>query len=246
MGLGFTVVGGSFECGGAEQYHVECLVLVQTSQVGSVTAAVSPSTTTGVRMEQTMFKLIQQYELVELAGLWYRPRAFGDRQADGKWDGWLVFFPAGGGRAIAPDRETTQATLDALAVWASSVTPVYLEGALARAIQIDRQPSIIDQLETAEYEALLDADQLEAAAQIDHAAAEAARIEAERLRRERLVTESALAVSEEVAANLDAEVHEAAARESRAAAADARHRSQKAKAAATRPKASKPRTSKKR
>ena len=118
-----------------------------------------------------MFKLIQQYELVGLDRVWYRPRAFGDRQADGAWDGWLVFFPVSGGRAIASDQETTQATLDALAVWASSVTPVYLEGALARALRIDQQPSIIDQLNAAEYEALLDADQLETAAQIDHAAA---------------------------------------------------------------------------
>ena len=138
--------------------------------------------------------------------VWYRPRAFGDRQADGTWDGWLVFFPVSGGRAIASDQETTQATLDALAVWASSVTPVYLEGALARALRIDQQPSIIDQLNAAEYEALLDADQLETAAQIDHAAADAARADAERLRRERLATESALAANEEAAANLDVEV----------------------------------------
>ena len=40
-----------------------------------------------------MFKLIQQYRLVGLDRVWYRPRAFGDRQADGTWDGWLVFFP---------------------------------------------------------------------------------------------------------------------------------------------------------
>jgi hypothetical protein len=198
-----------------------------------------------VGMERTMFKLIQQYELIEMGGLTYRPRAFGDQQPDGRWDGWLVFFPVSGGRAIASDRETTQATLNDVAVWASSVTPVYLEGALARAIRIDRQPSIIDQLETAEYEALLDADQLERAAQIDHAAADTARGEAERLRQERLATESAIAVSEEAAANLDADVHEAAARESRAVAAKAGQRRRQAEAAATRPSRSKRRTSKK-
>ena len=192
-----------------------------------------------------MFKLIQQYGLVGLDRVWYRPRAFGDRQADGRWDGWLVFFPVSGGRAIASDQETTQATLDALAVWASSVTPVYLEGALARALRIDQQPSIIDQLNAAEYEALLDADQLETAAQIDHAAADAARIEAGRLRGERLATESALAVSQEGVANLDADVHEAAARESRAVAAEAGQRRRQAQAAATRPSHPKRRTSKK-
>ena len=196
-------------------------------------------------MGQTMFKLIQQYELVELDRVWYRPRAFGDRQTNGRWDGWLVFFPVSGGRAIASDQETTQSTLDALAVWASSVTLVYLEGALARALRIDQQPSIIDQLNAAEYEALLDADQLETAAQIDHAAADAARIDAERLRRERLATESAIAVSEEAAANLDADVYEAAAQESRAVAAKAGQRRRQAEAAATRPSRSKRRTSKK-
>jgi hypothetical protein len=196
-------------------------------------------------MERKMFKLIQQYELLGSDRVWYRPRAFGDRQADGSWDGWLVFFPVSGGRAIASDRETTQATLDALAVWASSVTLVYLEGALARALRIDRQPSIVDQLNAAEYQALLDADQLETAAQIDHAAADAARGDAERLRRERLATESALAANEEAAANLDAEVHEAAARESRAIAAAAGRRSRQTEAPATRPSRSKRRTSKK-
>jgi hypothetical protein len=213
-----------------------------------MTTAISkprPSIINLLGMEQTMFKLIQQYELVELGGLWYRPRAFGDRQANGRWDGWIVFFPVSGGRAIASDRETTQANRDALSVWASSVTPVYLEGALTRALQIDRQPSIIDQLETAEYEALRDADQLETAAQIDQAAADAARIEAEQLRRERLATESALAVSEEAAANLDADVHEAAARESRAVAAEAGRRRRQAEAAATRPSHPKRSTSKK-
>ena len=192
-----------------------------------------------------MFKLIQAYQLIGMDGLLYRPRAFGDQQPDGRWDGWLVFFPVNGGRAIASDRETTQATLNDVAVWASSVAPVYLEGALARAIRIDRQPSIIDPLETAEYEALLDADQLEAAAQIDHAAADAARGDAERLRRERLATVSALAANEETAAHLDVEVHEAAARESRAVAAAAGRRSRQAEARPTRPSRPKGRISKK-
>ena len=80
-----------------------------------------------------MFKLIQQYELVGLDRVWYRPRAFGDRQADGTWDGWLVFFPIAGGPAIASDRETTQSTFAALTRWSTGLTPVYLEGALDRA-----------------------------------------------------------------------------------------------------------------
>ena len=62
-------------------------------------------------------------------------RAYGDPQPDGSWDDWLVFFPLGRGTAIAPPSpETTQHTLADLAVWAAGLTPVYLEGALDRAL----------------------------------------------------------------------------------------------------------------
>jgi hypothetical protein len=153
-----------------------------------------------------MFQRIRQYNLINASGRIYRPRAYADARADGTLDGWLVFFPVGGGQAIATERETTQATFEALTVWAAGLTPVYLEGALARAIQLDR-PSVIAQLEDAEYEALEDAERLETAAEIDRAtatveetAAAEARADAERIRRERLVIESALATTEEMAA----------------------------------------------
>jgi hypothetical protein len=153
-----------------------------------------------------MFQRIRQYNLINASGRVYRPRAYADARADGTLDGWLVFFPVGGGQAIATERETTQATFEALTVWAAGLTPVYLEGALARAIQLAHQPSVIAQLEDAEYEALEDAERLETAAEIDRAtatveetAAAEARADAERIRRERLVIESALATTEEMA-----------------------------------------------
>ena len=40
-----------------------------------------------------MFHRVQQYELIAMDGRWFRPRVYGDRQPDGSWDGWLVFFP---------------------------------------------------------------------------------------------------------------------------------------------------------
>lgn len=188
-----------------------------------------------------MFQRIQEYELIEMGPRWYRPRAYGDPQPDGTWDGWLVFFPIGGGSPVAPDRETMQSTFEALSLWASRLTRVYLEGALARAMRIARQPLFIPQLATAEYEALEDAERLEAAAEIEHitaradeAAAAEARADAERIRRERIARESALAATEEAAANLEAEVHENAARSARAVAADAGHRRRNAEAEATR------------
>ena len=186
-----------------------------------------------------MFTRISEYDLMGAEGRWYRPRAYGDPQPDGTWDGWLVFFPLGGGSPIASDRETIQSTFDALAVWASHLTRVYLEGAFARALRLARQPSFVSQLATAEYEALEDADRLATAADLeriaaraDQAASVSARAEAERIRRERLATESALAATEEAVANVDAEVHEEAARKARAVAADAGRRSRKAGAAA--------------
>ena len=190
-----------------------------------------------------MFHRIQQYPLIDAAGRWYRPRAYGHPRPDGVWEGWVVFFPVAGGRAIAaPGPETTQSTSADLAVWATGLTRVYLEGALARAVAVEEEPLLIGELEAGEYEALADAERLEtagavkrAAADIDDAAATAARADAERLRRERLAAEGALSAIEEAAATLDADVHEQEARNARTVAAEAAARRRSALAAATRP-----------
>jgi hypothetical protein len=187
-----------------------------------------------------MFHRIQQYGLIDAGGLWYRPRAYGDPRSDARWEGWLVFFPLASGIAIAPPGpETTQSTLAALTRWAAGLTPVYLEGALARALAGVQQPPLIGQLTAAEYEALEDAERLETAAAVertaadlDEAAAEAARADAERISRERLATEGALAATEEAAATIEADVHEQAARNARAIAADAARRRRSAQAEA--------------
>jgi hypothetical protein len=157
-----------------------------------------------------MFQRVSQYPLMEMDGQWYRPRAYGTRQPDGMWGGWLLFFPLAGGAAISSGRETTQSTFDALVSWASGLTEVYLEGAFARALRIAQEPTLLNQLAAAEYEALEDA---------------------ERIREQRLATQRALAATEEAAATLEAEAHEKAAQEARAAAADAARRRRTAKAA---------------
>jgi hypothetical protein len=180
-----------------------------------------------------MFQRLCQYALVEAGGQRYRPRAYGDPQADGRWEGWLIFFPLLGGEAIAPPHpETTQATWTALTTWSQGLTPVYLEGALERALIVAQQPpAIISQLAVAEYEALQDAERLETAAEmertaadLDDAAASAVRDEADQIRRERLAAERALAAADEATANVDAAIHEQAARDARAAAAKAARR----------------------
>jgi hypothetical protein len=193
------------------------------------------------RGEVMMFHRIQQYELIYSGGRWYRPRAYGDWQPDGTWDGWLIFFPIDGSSAIAPPGpETTQSTWAVLVVWAADLTRFYLEDALARALRLAKQPLLIDQLEDAEYEALEDAERLErsaeverTAADLDEAAASGARADAKRIRRQRLDTERALAATEKAAAKREAKVLAQAAREARAVAADAGRRRRPAHAKAT-------------
>jgi len=188
-----------------------------------------------------VFHRIQQYALVHYGGRTYRPRVYGEPQPDGTWAGWIVFFPVDGSPAVATDAETTQSTFESLAVWAAGLTSVYLEGALVRALQLAAEPLILANLSEAEYAALEDAERLQTAADIeratadiDEAAAAAARADAERIREERLLTESALATADEAAATIEADLHERAAGQARAVAADAARRSRKARTEASR------------
>ena len=65
----------------------------------------------------------------------YRAVAQGERREDGTWIGWIDFEPVpAGGLVRSSPRETTQPNLRALRYWALGLEPVYLEGALARAI----------------------------------------------------------------------------------------------------------------
>ena len=64
----------------------------------------------------------------------YVAQLWGRELADGRWEGWIEFVPVDGGQKRRTDRETTQSTLDALRYWATSVRPVYLEGALQRSV----------------------------------------------------------------------------------------------------------------
>ncbi len=99
-----------------------------------------------------MFRRIQEYRPIEMKGRWYKPRAYGDPQSDGTWNGWVVFFTLSGRSAIAPPSpETTQSNLGALALWAESLTLLDLEAALARALAVTQQTPLIDQLDAAEY-----------------------------------------------------------------------------------------------
>ena len=67
-------------------------------------------------------------------GRTYRPRACGRERSDGTWEGWLEFLPDDATPIIRSERETSQPNLVDLEYWATGVTPVYLEGALERAL----------------------------------------------------------------------------------------------------------------
>jgi hypothetical protein len=66
------------------------------------------------------------------AGRVYLPRVWGERRADGRWEGWIEFQDTTTSHVLTTDRETTQPNLHDLQYWASGLTEVYLEGALDR------------------------------------------------------------------------------------------------------------------
>ena len=65
----------------------------------------------------------------------YSPRVCTRRRDDGMWEGWIEFVPSGaaGGVPLRSGRETEQSEREEVAYWASGLTTVYLQGALARA-----------------------------------------------------------------------------------------------------------------
>ena len=67
-------------------------------------------------------------------GTLYRARAVGRHASDHMWEGWLEFVPADGGEPIVGAVESTQPEHQHLVYWATGLTPVFLEGAFARAL----------------------------------------------------------------------------------------------------------------
>jgi hypothetical protein len=147
------------------------------------------------------------------------------------WDGWLVFFPVGGGRVIATDRETTQPSLAALTYWASGLTPVYLEGALVRALSLQPELQLareLDELERLETTAAARAVTLETAAELARAESRLAGVARER-------TEDRFLGAVAATSEAEAAAHEQAA----AAARKTAKAAEKAQRSRTRTKSSK-------
>jgi hypothetical protein len=68
-------------------------------------------------------------------GTRYEARACGAPMPDGGWQGWIEFVPIAGGNPVRTSRETTQPNRTDTEYWATGLTPVYLDGALARALK---------------------------------------------------------------------------------------------------------------
>jgi hypothetical protein len=68
-------------------------------------------------------------------GIVYRAQVTGAEMADGLWEGWIEFIPVAGGTPLRTPRETTQPNRRNAVYWATGLTPVYLEGALERALK---------------------------------------------------------------------------------------------------------------
>jgi hypothetical protein len=67
----------------------------------------------------------------------YHARVYAGRRRDGTWSAWLEFAPADGNAATTELRtaqETSQPDRRAVEYWAGGLEPVYLEGALRRAL----------------------------------------------------------------------------------------------------------------
>jgi hypothetical protein len=75
----------------------------------------------------------------------YTPRVCARLRDDGMWEGWIEFVPSGEGdgsdrEPLRTARETEQSERDEVVYWASGLTAVYLEGALARARDVAGRP----------------------------------------------------------------------------------------------------------
>ena len=68
-------------------------------------------------------------------GTAYAARAVAAEARGGNWQGWIEFTPLDGGEPLRTPRETTQPNRTDAEYWATGLSGVYLEGALARAMR---------------------------------------------------------------------------------------------------------------
>jgi hypothetical protein len=90
-----------------------------------------------ISTEKDMAELLRAFAepIGDAAGL-YHARVVGRHATDGMWEGWLEFVPDGDRSAQPPVTavESRQPEREHLAYWASGLSEVCAEGALARAL----------------------------------------------------------------------------------------------------------------
>lgn len=84
---------------------------------------------------------VEYSDTVTKDGRAFMARACGAEMDGTLWQGWIEFVPLDGGPVIRSGRETTQPNRVDTAYWATGLTPVYLEGALDRALNPGRTSS---------------------------------------------------------------------------------------------------------
>lgn len=95
-------------------------------------------------LQTSMAEVAVAEVLVEFAapvtaeGAVYTARACGVEGQDGLWQGWIEFVAADG-ETLRTARETTQPNRQDTVYWATGLSPVYLEGALGRAMLLERE-----------------------------------------------------------------------------------------------------------
>jgi hypothetical protein len=92
-----------------------------------------------LRVSCVMAETLLQFQTLVVGrdGVVYRARACGRPTTEGTWHGWIEFDPFDqppGSSTIRTSRETTQPNRTDTEYWATGLTPVYLEGALRRAL----------------------------------------------------------------------------------------------------------------
>lgn len=83
-----------------------------------------------------MAEVLLEYSEIVVGGdgTRYGVRACGAENGNGHWLGWLEFLDMDRNVTIRSGRETTQPNRVDTVYWATGLTPVYLEGALSRAL----------------------------------------------------------------------------------------------------------------
>src|SRR3954468_85590 len=87
--------------------------------------------------------LIYQSPVTAADGTVYQARACGSEMPGNGWQGWLEFVPLAGGESLRTARETTQPNRRDTEYWATGLTPVFLEGALQRALSGPRAVPVV-------------------------------------------------------------------------------------------------------